>query len=65
MTDFVSRKPPTRIRDRSLPPKKQFSEVVEQMVDWADKALEKVAEKKRAEERQRAEARKKRSGYCR
>lgn len=49
----------------SKPPKKQFSEVVEQMVDWADKALEKVAEKKRAEERQRAEARKKRSGYCR
>ena len=49
----------------SKPPKKQFSEVVEHMVDWADKALEKVAEKKRAEERQRAEARKNRSGYSR
>ena len=49
----------------SKPPKKQFSEVVERMVDWADKALEKVAEKERAEEQQRAEARKKRSGYSR
>ena len=33
----------------SKPPKKQFSEVVEHMVNWADKALEKVAEKERAE----------------
>lgn len=33
----------------SKPPKKQFSEVVQQMSDWADKALEKVAEKERAE----------------
>ena len=33
----------------SKPPKKQFSEVVRQMSDWADKALEKVAEKERAE----------------
>ncbi|MDY2863243.1 MAG: relaxase/mobilization nuclease domain-containing protein, partial [Oscillospiraceae bacterium] len=49
----------------SKPPKKQFSEVVEHMADWADKALEKVAEKERAEEQQRSEARKKRSGYCR
>uniref|UniRef100_UPI003672A101 hypothetical protein n=1 Tax=Ruminococcus bicirculans (ex Wegman et al. 2014) TaxID=1160721 RepID=UPI003672A101 len=49
----------------SKPPKKEFREVVEHMVDWADKALEKVAEKERAEEQQRAEARKKRSGYCR
>ena len=49
----------------SKPPKKQFSEVVEHMVDWADKALEKVEEKERAEERQRAEARKNRSGYSR
>ncbi|MGN0599659.1 MAG: relaxase/mobilization nuclease domain-containing protein, partial [Oscillospiraceae bacterium] len=49
----------------SKPPKKQFREVVEHMVDWADKALEKVAEKERAEERQRAETRKKRSGYSR
>lgn len=43
----------------SKPPKKQFSEVVEHMVDWADKALEKVAEK------ERAEARKNRSDYSR
>lgn len=33
----------------SKPPKKEFREVVEHMVDWADKALEKVAEKERAE----------------
>ena len=43
----------------SKPPKKEFSEVVEHMVDWADKALEKVAEK------ERAEARKNRSDYSR
>lgn len=35
----------------SKPPKKQFSEVVQQMSDWADMALEKVAEKERAEAR--------------
>ena len=35
----------------SKPPKKQFSEAVEHMVDWANKALEKVEEKERAEER--------------
>ena len=49
----------------SKPPKKEFREVVEHMVDWADKALEKVAEKERVDEQQRAEARKKRSGYSR
>lgn len=43
----------------SKPPKKEFSEVVEHMVDWADKALEKVAEN------ERAEARKNRSDYSR
>lgn len=43
----------------SKPPKKQFGEVVEHMVDLADKALEKVAEK------ERAEARKNRSDYSR
>ena len=49
----------------SKPPKKQFSEAVEHMVDWANKALEKVEEKERAEEQQRVEARRKRSGYSR
>lgn len=43
----------------SKPPKKQFSEVVQQMSDWADKALEKVAEN------ERAEAHKKRDYYSR
>ena len=43
----------------SKPSKKQFSEVVQQMSDWADKSLEKVAEK------ERTEARKNRSDYSR
>ena len=51
----------------SKPPKKQFSEVVERMVDWANKVNAKVAEKNRIEEEQRraAEEWRRRNSNCR
>ena len=51
----------------SKPPKKQFSEVVERMVDWANKVNAKVAEENRIEEEQRraAEEWRRRNSNCR
>ena len=51
----------------SKPPKKQFSEVVEHMADWANKVNAKVAEKNRIEEEQRraAEEWRRRNSNCR
>ena len=51
----------------SKTPKKEFREVVEQMVDWANKVNAKVAEKNRIEEEQRraAEEWRRRNSNCR
>lgn len=48
------------------PPKKDFNEVVDDMVDWAKKVNAKVAERKRLEEEQRrSEAWRKRDDFSR